>query len=431
MKPNRRREVSVVALCVILLWVIDAPLARASGDSWTPMSTAGAPDPRGYHTTVWTGSRMIVWGGYASSVSNSAGTGGLYDPATDTWTATATDSAPGARDDQTAVWTGTSMIVWGGDHYSPFSVYGDGAAYDPEKNLWSPVSSAGAPTPRFYQSAVWTGSKMIVWGGFSRKGPGIVVRIRGEVSQDAGAVNTGAVYDPETDTWKPMSTTHAPSPRGFHTAVWTGTKMIVWGGNDGTGSGTNLNSGGIYDPETDTWTATSATAAPTGRFGHSAVWTGSAMVIWGGHAGSGASTNTGGVFDPETNTWTATSTVGAPSARTAHIAEWIGSKMVVWGGDSNGSPDAFFGDGGLYDPVTNSWAPIATAGAPAARAHHQSVFTGSSVIVWGGDAHAGFVNTGGAYTPPSNCPADGARQCVTPISGAAGAHSSGRPRPHA
>ena len=33
------------------------------------------------------------------------------------------------------------------------------------------------------------------------------------------------------DTWTATSTTNAPSPREEHTAVWTGTEMIVWGGH--------------------------------------------------------------------------------------------------------------------------------------------------------------------------------------------------------
>src|SRR5205823_11624069 len=32
------------------------------------------------------------------------------------------------------------------------------------------------------------------------------------------------------DTWTATSTTNAPTARDLHTAVWTGTAMIVWGG---------------------------------------------------------------------------------------------------------------------------------------------------------------------------------------------------------
>jgi hypothetical protein len=32
------------------------------------VTTANAPPARGWHTAVWTGSRMIVWGGYDITV---------------------------------------------------------------------------------------------------------------------------------------------------------------------------------------------------------------------------------------------------------------------------------------------------------------------------------------------------------------------------
>src|SRR5438067_6803333 len=45
------------------------------------------------------------------------------------------------------------------------------------------------------------------------------------------------------DTWTATSTTSAPAARELHTAVWTGSEMIVWGG---LGSGGRLNTGGRY-----------------------------------------------------------------------------------------------------------------------------------------------------------------------------------------
>ena len=82
------------------------------------------------------------------------------------------------------------------------------------------------------------------------------------------------------DTWTATSTTNAPSARAGHTAVWTGSEMIVWGG--GASGPTYLNTGGRYNPSTDSWTATSTTNAPGARSGHTAVWTGSEMIVWGG-----------------------------------------------------------------------------------------------------------------------------------------------------
>ncbi|HEX8947660.1 MAG TPA: hypothetical protein VF790_01790, partial [Dissulfurispiraceae bacterium] len=45
--------------------------------------------------------------------------------------------------------------------------------------------------------------------------------------------NTGGRYTPSTDAWAALPTVNAPSARVAHTAVWTGTEMIVWGGVDG------------------------------------------------------------------------------------------------------------------------------------------------------------------------------------------------------
>ncbi|PYJ31882.1 MAG: galactose oxidase, partial [Verrucomicrobia bacterium] len=86
-------------------------------------------------------------------------------------------------------------------------------------------------------------------------------------------------YNPGTDSWTATSTTGAPAARLRHTAVWTGTEMIVWGGTD---NSSFLNTGGRYNPGTNSWTATSTTSAPAARDFHTAVWTGSEMIVWGG-----------------------------------------------------------------------------------------------------------------------------------------------------
>src|SRR5882724_11166081 len=86
------------------------------------------------------------------------------------------------------------------------------------------------------------------------------------------------------DTW--TTTSGPPDGRGGHTAVWTGTEMIVWGGNTNAYPySTPFNSGGRYNPATDSWTTTSTTGAPDARYSHTAIWTGSEMIIWGGSNG--------------------------------------------------------------------------------------------------------------------------------------------------
>jgi hypothetical protein len=151
--------------------------------------------------------------------------------------------------------------------------------------------------------------------------------------------------------------------------------MIVWGGG---GVGGDLNTGGRYNPATDTWTATSTTNAPEARLGHTAVWTGSEMIVWGGIGGS----NTGGRYNPTTDSWTATSTTNAPSARVVHTAVWTGTEMIVWGGCTFDDCGNRLNTGGRYAPGTDSWTATSTAGAPSARGIHTAVWTDSEMIVW-------------------------------------------------
>ena len=199
---------------------ISDPSGACIGDTWTPTNLTGAPDARVSHTAVWTGSEMIVWGGYGCDGNCLLNTGGRYNPSTDSWTATSTNNAPSGRYYHTAVWTGTEMIVWGGIDAGNYS--NSGGRYNPTTDSWTATSSTNVPGARFFHTAVWTGSEMIVWGG-----SGDTINF---------FFNTGGRYNPNTNSWTATSTGNAPAPRNVHTAVWTGTQMIVWGGQVSNGN---------------------------------------------------------------------------------------------------------------------------------------------------------------------------------------------------
>jgi N-acetylneuraminic acid mutarotase len=374
-------------IIIIYLFLVSAVQQGFSQENWAPTSTGNnVPSNRARHTAVWTGAKMIVWGGYNYNAPGITNTGGIYDPVLDSWTVTSTGAnCPLGRDTHTAVWTGTKMIVWGGLTSVGPAVYNTGGVYDPLTDTWTATSTSGAPTARDYHTAVWTGSKMIVWGGYNS--------VTG-----LNYNNAGGVYDPLTDTWTATSTTNAPTGRRLHTAVWTGSKMIIWGGLDTTFAFTNT--GGIYDPVTDSWTPTSVGVnVPSARGTHTAVWTGSKMIIWGGTPG-GISYNDGGIYDPLTDTWTATSTTNAPVARYAQTAVWTGNRMIIWGGVAGNL--TFLNTGGIYDPIADSWSAITTANVPDVRDNHTAVMTAASMIVWGGTSTYPVVyNSGGIYTNPA------------------------------
>ena len=110
-----------------------------------------------------------------------------YDPSADKWTAWPRSPIPGTSEDRfspgyTAVWADGELVVWGGDrpHVSePCTHEGDrafgscgsrpygpeGAIFDPDARAWRVI----APSPigrRRAVSAVWTGTDVILFGGF-------------------------------------------------------------------------------------------------------------------------------------------------------------------------------------------------------------------------------------------------------------------------
>ena len=220
------------------------------------------------------------------------------------------------------VWTGTEMIVWGGTPDGNTAL-NTGGRYNPTTDSWTATNPAGAPTARFNARARWISAtnQWIVWGG---------------TTDFTNGLNTGGRYNPTTDSWTATNPAGAPTARFDNTMVRSGSNIIVWGGTPDNNTG--LNTGGIYNAGTDSWTPTTTVGAPSARFVHSAVRRGTTetMIVWGGFDGITA-LNTGGIYDPAGNSWTATNTAGAPSARALPSMVWTGTEMIVWGGTPDGN----------------------------------------------------------------------------------------------
>jgi len=83
------------------------------------------------------------------------------------------------------------------------------------------------------------------------------------------------------------------------------------------------------------------------------------MIVWGGQLDSVFATNTGGRYVPATDAWTATSTMNADATK-SHTAVWTGSEMIVWGGyNING----VLNTGGRYNPAADTWTAVSTSNA--------------------------------------------------------------------
>lgn len=331
-------------------------------DSTTLPSVLSTGPGRYDHSAVWSGTQMVIWGGcettYSyiyygcySSYGTPKGDGGLYDPATDKWTAMA--SAPiAARSGVKAVWSSTTneMLIWGGFNQTCNSTTyacADGAAYSPSTNTWR-VLPAAPIAGRWGNSVVWTGTEMIVWGG-SQGTPS-------SGSPGTTTLKDGARFDPKTNVW-----TKFPDPgvdidsRVDFVAEWSGKELLVYGG---WGIGTTSygkNTGARYTPG-GSWTsfkvpADSDFSAGGGkRYGAGSWFFGGKLYVFGGSGTSTTAIGGGATYDPATDTWAAADTTDAPTSRSRPQVVWTGKEAVIWGGAAYQYGSTFYADGKVYRP---------------------------------------------------------------------------------
>ncbi len=329
------------------------------------MTTKDAPGGRILPGATWTGSEMVVFGG-AVPLGPIQSTfryqpGGR--PEDEAWHPLSRSGAPGARRNPFVLWTGSEVLVWGGEVLGiPQS---GGARWDPTKDTWTRMNATHAPAPRLGWSGIWTGSEMIVWGG----------------TQETRPVARGARWRAATDDWVETPLEGAPTPRAGHTAVWTGSEMVAWGGAE-LHSPDGSMSGGALDPKAGIWRALALAGAPAARTDHAATFCGGHMLIVGGLYAT-LSRNDSARWDPVTDTWTTLPRKLAPSPRTGHTLVCAGATAIVWGGlelPRGQETDS----GAIYDFAAEAWSSTNRVGAPFRRRYHAAVFTGSEMLVWGG-----------------------------------------------
>lgn len=224
---------------------------------------------------------------------------------------------------------------------------------------------------------VWTGREMIVWGGLT--------------GTEKAMSNDGAAYDPAARTWRKI----APAPAGVigaaHLgAVWTGDEAMFWTGNSPDGPA----SGAVYNPGTDTWRRMAD--GPLGiRDDHASVWTGSEMVIIGGHGGRTYATPVAAAVNPRTGAWRPLPAFDDLFGLGLKGAVWDGTEVLAIGAHSTGcsrfgpqcdeSRPIFLG----FNPATNVRREISLAGAPL------DATASMALIGWTG-TEAAFARSAGA-----------------------------------
>lgn len=387
--------------------------------TWSAASACGLP--RGWrelpdapiagrvgHVAVWTGSKMLVWGGrsrrHATVTSQLLFDGAELDPVTNTWTslpplpAALVPQFPLSRGDYEVqgVYTSIGMFVWG-------TAIPGGLIYRPGTG-WERAPTATIAGE--VVEATYTAGDVVAYA--KERGSVIVLRADG----------VGFELDLAGLTWRTIP--QAPILPRYHAAgAWTGKELVVWGGLEvrGTTQSFAVRSGARFDPATGAWTTIAE--PPVAPGGYLPVFVPSEpghVITWGGLGGRVgrhndrftpmAASSLGGARYRVGGGWASLAPLppqvqeAAPPASWGQAAFFAGGKLWLWsGGNGFGDPVA----GGLvYDVALDRWTPFPNTKAVSPRTLASAVWTGEEAIVWGGtgnDANQSGLKSGGAFRP--------------------------------
>jgi hypothetical protein len=375
-KPSLRRKLRS-ALAAVALVLIASPAAGLASDAGTEPGTwqrlpAAPIAPGSSAVGAWTGSRLLVFARAHPMPPWSVNVAASFSPATGTWRRLAPLHGPKGNFEGTyrAVWTGRAVLVSGPADFQ---------AFDPATGRWRRLAAAHAGGAGGL--VVWSGHELIDWGG----------------GCCGDASSGGSAYDPATTSWRTLAASPlAPSQRPA--GAWTGRELIVVVGGldpDGRPYPARLARAAAYDPATDSWRRIAP--QPADRNGATAVWDGHEMLLIGGTGapvagGQPGLARVGFAYDPATDRWRRLAPMAA--GRRGAAMAWTGRRLLVWGGSRTVAGLPVTPSRGLaYDPQADRWSQL--PGAPLlGRLDPVAVWTGRSLIVWGGERQNRPVDTG-------------------------------------
>lgn len=319
--------------------------------------------PRTAHTaTLLAGGQVLLAGGYSSTQSAALNAAELYDPATNTWTATA--SLNDARYYHGAVrLTDGRVLAVGGQIPMNYDVP-TAEIYDPATGTWTHTASPSVAHSVF-DPVLLPNGKVLVAGGLSYA--------------NGGAIATAELYNPSTGTWS-LTGSLVHGRTDYRAVLLASGKVLITGGNY---FGTYVPQAEIYDPATGTFSDTGSLNIP--RDDHVAVLLKNGRVlIAGGIRSSGGKLQVlaaAEIYDPATGLWTLTGSL--TTRRSLLTANLLTDGRVLAAGGYDNSFQALDSIE-EYSPVSGQWRLLRPTLTTARFQHTTTALLDGSLIVAGG-----------------------------------------------
>jgi DNA-binding CsgD family transcriptional regulator/N-acetylneuraminic acid mutarotase len=314
--------------------------------------------------------RVLIAGG-SRSMDQFVDHAAIYDPVSNVLTPVAPLPIPRHRQSATLLEDGRVLVVGG---YTTFHQWlTDAAVYDPTANTWTVIP------PHYSHGVSHTATLM-------KDGRVLVV---GGCIGDSVCTDKVEIFDPYTDSWSQAAS--LKSTRASQTAQLLKDGRVLIAGGDWLETNRLLDgSAAIYDPQTDSWTATAPMVTRRVQAESVLLPNGDVLVAGGYAAGVDPPRilHDTEIYDPVADTWTQAADLSEPRFLFVMALLPDGHALVVGGArdiNDRWNENSFVRQVEMYDPATNRWQVVGEIERPTAYAA-AVLLTDGRLWVTGGQA---------------------------------------------